>query len=236
MKLYSLATLAAGLPLLVSFTACGGAEKPPEAPKIADAEDDEPDDGMEMMQEFGGMNEEKVNSVIKKLMPSFERCLASGSESNELFGGTFKLLVKVNRSGEAVAALAEESTLGDWNVERCILDKAKDARWPKPVGGLIGLVHYGPMSVEPGGRPPVEWDDARTNSTLQSAHSELSSCGGRGRYRVTAYVDTRGRVLSAGVAHAEDEGDSTAECLAKATKDLKFPSPGSWPAKFTFAH
>ena len=62
----------------------------------------------------------------------------------------------------------------------------------------------------------------------------LAACGGGGPFSVTAYVKTNGSVLSAGVAHSDDQGDDAAKCIVEAVKHAKFASPGSWPAKVTF--
>ncbi len=219
-----------------TVTGCGG--DPKETKKPGYEIDDERDDsngGMEMMQEFGGMNEEKVSKTIEGLYPSLTDCLMKGYERVEFLGGEVAFLVKVNLKGEAIAAQAERSTLGDFQSEQCMLGKLKDSRWPKPVGGKIGLARTSIAFDPPADvRAPVEWSESDIATVLSEADSELTGCGRGGPFSVTAYVNTRGKVMSAGIAHADDNGDDVAACIVGVVQHIKFPSPGSWPAKVTF--
>jgi hypothetical protein len=48
-------------------------------------------------------------------------------------------------------------------------------------------------------------------------------------------VQTNGTALSAGVATPDERGEAgAADCLIAVIKSMKFPSPGSWPAKVMF--
>jgi hypothetical protein len=49
------------------------------------------------------------------------------------------------------------------------------------------------------------------------------------------YVATDGSVLAASVTPPSEEGEEAVDCLVSTLKDASFPSPGSWPAKITFA-
>lgn len=235
--------LVAKLILIPVFTssalACGGGKqndaKSPAPVEAADEEESE--DDMEMMQEFGGMNEEKVTKVFKNLAPRLADCLTTQSQSEPYLAGDVAFLVKVDRSGQAVAAHAEKSNLGSYDVERCMLDILKSGQWPKPVGGHIGLARWSigfdaPSDV----RPPVAWNASDVSDTLSRADNDnaLDSCGGSGPFEITAYVATSGKVLSAGIAHVDDQGEAAAQCLIGAVQGMTFSSPGSWRAKVTF--
>jgi len=232
------------LPLLTlllssSLAACGGSQKESKtATEIEVDNEDEFDDGMEMMQEFGGMNEEKVNRTFNRLIPDMTQCLTSAGNGQSYLFGDVAFLIKVNRNGQAQAAHAKTSNLGSHQAEQCMLDILKASRWPKPVGGLIGLVNYGPMGYDAPSdvRPPVEWTSSDIEDTLADPDNaqELSACGSGGPFEITAYVDTNGSVLSAGVAHSDDTGHDTAACLVGAVEGMKFNSPGSWRSKVTF--
>jgi len=217
-------------------SACGG-KQAPESKAPAYEIDDERDDsgGVEMMQEFGGMNEEKVKKTIEKLYPSLSDCLMNGSKRVDFLGGEVAFLVKVNTSGQAEIAHAERSTLGDYASERCMLSELKKSRWPKPVGGRIGLARTSIAFDPPSDvRPPVEWSESDVQSALADHSSELAACGRGGPFEITAYVDTKGHVMTAGVAHSDDSGEEAASCLVQAVEGIQFGSPGSWPAKVTF--
>lgn len=222
-----------------SLTACGGSKKEAEsAPDIEVDNEDEFDDGMEMMQEFGGMNEEKVSRTFNRLIPDLTQCLTDAGNGQSYLFGDVAFLIKVNRNGQAEAAHAKSSNLGSHEAEQCMLRTLKASRWPKPVGGLIGLVNYGPMGYDAPSdvRPPVEWTREDIDSTLTDAENAkaLYACGRGGPFEITAYVGTNGSVLSAGIAHTDDSGEDTANCLVETIEGMKFPSPGSWRSKVTF--
>lgn len=221
---------------LLLLAACGGKQSPDSSTPRAGAEEDADENGgIEMMQEFGGMNEEKVQKTIKRLYPSLSECLMKGFERVDFLGGQVDFLVKVNLEGKAEAAHAERSTLGDYASERCMLDTLKKAHWPKPVGGRIGLARTSITFDPPSDvRPPVHWSELDVSKVLAEHDGALRACGNGGPFEITAYVDTQGRVLSAGVAHSDDGGDGAAACLVRAVESVRFSSPGSWPAKVTF--
>lgn len=230
---------------LINFAAfalvgCGGKQhKTSETPADVKVDnEDEFHDDMEMMQEFGGMNEEKVTKVFKRLAPDLANCLTTQGETERYLAGDVAFLVKVDRNGKAVAAHAEKSNLGSYTAERCMLGILKDSSWPKPVGGLIGLARWSIGFDAPADeRPPVNWssDDVRESFDAAENASSLSSCGGGGPFELTAYVAPNGKVLSVGIAHSDDSGEERAECLVNAVRDMKFSSPGSWRAKVSFS-
>ncbi len=233
-------SLIALVPLLAhGLVGCGGSQKK-DSQSAAEVEvdnEDEFDEGMEMMQEFGGMNEEKVTKAFKRLAPELANCLTTQSESEPYIAGDVAFLVKVDRSGTAVAAHAEKSNLGSFQAERCMLTILKSSQWPKPVGGHIGLARWSIGFDAPSDeRPPIDWSASEVEETLGESHNQksLASCGGGGPFEITAYVSRAGQVLSAGIAHSDDNGEQTAECLASAVKTMTFPSPGSWRAKVSF--
>ncbi len=221
-----------------TMVACGGSQETPQAandePSEIDTEDQ--DDGMAMMQEFGGMNEEKVNRTIERLYPSLSDCLMKGFQNVDFLGGEVAFLVKVNRDGQAKVAHAEHSTLGNYESEQCMLDTLEASRWPKPVGGRIGLARTSIAFDPPSDiRPPVHWTFEDIEKTLEDHRETLEECGPGGPFELTVYVGTSGQVMSAGISHTDDTGQDAASCLVDTVEQMEFGSPGSWPAKVTFS-
>lgn len=223
--------------LLALLAACGGKQSPQATPKPYEIDTEEEDDGgMEMMQEFGGMSEEKVNKTVERLYPSLSDCLMKGFERVDFLGGEVAFLVKVNRAGRAEVAHAESSTLGDYESEQCMLDTLEASRWPKPVGGKIGLARTSIAFDPPGDvRPPVRWTFDDIQEAVENHRPALRECGPGGPFEITVYVDTSGQVMTAGISHTDDTGASAASCLIETVEEMEFGSPGSWPAKVTFS-
>jgi len=194
--------------------------------------------GMAASAEIGALDEAKVTQTFQSAQGELQKCLTEGAQRNELEGGDIAFFVKIGKDGRVIHAHAEQSTLGDRETEKCMLNVLKRKRWPEPQGGDAGLARnsFGfdmPNDV----RPPTQWDEERVSSTVSDLSPKLGSCrrGVKGSLTATVYVDPDGAALSAGVAASDESGENAADCVAEVLKSAKFPSPGSWPAKVTFS-
>ena len=119
-----------------------------------------------------------------------------------------------------------------------MLDVLRSKKWPKPVGGEHGLARKSFEFDPPNDvRPPTDWDGEQLEKTLAKLRGKIRSCknGSGGNFEATMYVSTDGSVLAVGVTPPDENGEEAVDCLVSTLKDATFPSPGSWPAKVTFA-
>lgn len=232
---------AAGASALAAAS-CGGGAPPPAAPK-ADAAPKaapaKPKQQMAMGGQLGSLDEGKVNQTFATLVPRFGECLAQGSSRVEFLGGHVKFAIRVGLDGSAKWAYLSESTLGDRDTERCMLNIAKGARWPLPQEGEGQAQRAFDFDPSPDVRDAVPWGADRIAKALATARGKLGHCATQnrapGKYHATVYVQTNGSALSAGMASPDERGEPAAvDCMVDVIKGLKFPSPGSWPAKVMF--
>jgi hypothetical protein len=219
--------------------ACGGSEPPPKTSDDApEMEDDERRPSADISSEVGGLNEQKVDKAFEGALDNLQSCLNDGARRVEFLGGSVSFFVKINSKGRVANAYAEKSTLGDRETEKCMLDSLRKKRWPKPVGGQVGLARKS-FDFDPPNdvRPPTEWDGENVSQVLEKLEKDIRGCknGVSGQFEATLYVATDGSVLSVGVTPPSEEGEEAVDCLVDALKSASFPSPGSWPAKVTFA-
>lgn len=243
-KLVSLECIAWGAALgslcVLTLTGCGGGdEKRPKTADEAIIEETpaESGSGMSMSSEIGGLNQEAVDQVFAKASSDLRRCLGDGAERVEFLGGDVEFVVKIGSDGRVSHAHLEISTIGDRTTEVCMLNALKRRSWPKPIGGEMGIAQK-PFSFDMINdvRPPTEWSPDSIEEALGEITPKLDDCrSGKGSFTITMYVDTDGSVMSAGIAHAEDSGESAADCILDVVKTASYPSPGSWPAKVTFS-
>jgi hypothetical protein len=86
--------------------------------------------------------------------------------------------------------------------------------------------------------------NAWSSDKVVSEMGPLEQCtGGVSGFRVTMYVvadahgkgkggkGAGGRVSACGVSVPTRDAESKVDCILKAAKEMKVPSPGSWPAK-----
>jgi hypothetical protein len=230
--LLSLAALAFG---------CGGDEGGARRPKVVEQAPRQEQDhlhGVRTTSEIGGLNEEAVEAAFKRSLAQLQSCLDEGSSRVEFLGGSVSFFLKINGKGRLEHAHLESSTLGDRTTERCMLSALRSKRWPKPVGGDLGLARKSFEFDPPNDvRPPTEWDADEIRPALKKMHRELRGCknGSRGEFHATAYVAADGSVLTASVTPPDEDGESDVDCLVDVIKQTTFPSPGSWPAKVSFS-
>jgi hypothetical protein len=231
---------AALLTSVLSALSCGGSGPPPAAPKADGAPQAgpaKPKQQMAMGGQLGSLDEGKVNETFATLVPRFGECLSQGSSRVEFLGGHVKFALRISTQGSVKWAYLAESTLGDRDTERCMLNIAKSARWPLPQEGEGQAQRAFDFDPSPDVRDAVPWGADRVAKALAGSRAKLSQCksSAPGKYHATVYVQTNGSPLSAGVAPPDERGESGAvDCMVDVIKSMKFPSPGSWPAKVMF--
>lgn len=225
----------------VSLASCGGSDPPPANPSrevaAKDAAPKRPKQRLSVIGQLGSLDEGKVDDTFNHLMPQFGSCLSQASSRVEFIGGHVKFFVRISLDGMAKWAYLSESTIGDRDAERCMLGAAKAARWPPPLEGEGQAQKAFDFDPSPDVRDAVPWGSDRIVKALSSARPKLGQCthGAPGRYRATVYVQTDGTALSAGIAPPNERGEVNAvDCIVDVIKSMKFPSPGSWPAKVMF--
>ncbi len=222
-----------------TFLACGSKPVPvAEAPRPKDVPPTQETATIGISSEVGALDEDAVNAVFEKAQNGMMACVHKGAGRVELLGGDVGVFVSINEKGQAEEARLEHSTLGDRETESCMIQTLRARSWPKPVGGRKGQVHKSfSFDMPNDARPPVEWTAEDVEDTLKKLHKRVAECTGRGSgtYQVTAYIDTRGSAISVGVAPPDANGESKADCLISLIKGAKFKSPGSYPAKVSFA-
>jgi hypothetical protein len=233
---------AAAVLLLATLASCGGSEPPAASPSQEESAAREAAPKRKKQQltlsgQLGSLDEGKVDATFNKLMPQFGGCLSQASSRVEFIGGHVKFFVRISLDGMAKWAYLSESTIGDRDAERCMLTAAKAARWPPPLEGEGQAQKAFDFDPSPDVRDAVPWGSDRIVKALSGARAKLGQCtrGAPGRYKATVYVQTDGTALSAGIAPPSERGEVNAvDCIVDVIKSMKFPSPGSWPAKVMF--
>lgn len=184
--------------------------------------------------EVGALDAKQVKKNFEAILKKSEACqedLRKKDPRLDFLAGDLRIELRIGEDGRVLSATLPSSSVGDLRLETCVLDAARALSWPRPEGGRTGLasneMHF-PMK---GDREPIPWAADKAQPTL--ARAPLQPCAARGAVEVTVYIDTDGKVIAAGASAPDPERPETAACVVKAIQGLRFPSPGSWPAKVT---
>lgn len=217
---------------------CGGTEPPPRPPE---ARRPEPQRAVPLVartsSELGSVDPAAVKHAFGALDDRFMDCQRRALDRVEVLAGSLKLFLRIGPDGSARWAYLEDSDLGDRDTEKCLIDVVMGATWPKPDGGDAEVRHSMELPLQ-AARPPSDWSSDKITGALSRNGEAIDRCkaGASATFHATMYVAPGGKVLSAGVATSTREGEEKVDCLAKALVKMRgLPSPGSWPAKVTFA-
>lgn len=179
----------------LALAACGGSTPPP---KMEEAPKEEPKrestgGGPTIEQELGSIDQGAVEKKFAALEGKLEACHRQGRDRVEYLSGDVKVFLRVGKDGKVRYSWFEESTLGDRETEKCILDLFAATDWPKPQGGEAEVRNgFGwPAGSE---RPPTPWGPEKVIGALEEdkeAKKNVEKCksGVSGDFRVTAYVE-----------------------------------------------
>jgi hypothetical protein len=237
----SQATFAASGFLFAILCQCGGTTQPVQTPESTEVKA-KPSAFRKtapgISQELGSLDPKEVDKVFARLTDKFLSCQKAAMSRIEFLAGDVKVFVRISQEGAARYAFMEDSTMGDREVERCMIQAVMGASWPKPEGGE-GEARKS-FSFDSGdARPPTSWSKDKLGSAFDKLEGEFSKCaGGTTGFRFTLYVEPNGKdgkVMSVGVASPSKDADAKADCFISALRGAKVPSPGSYAAKVTFS-
>jgi hypothetical protein len=207
--------------LAFSLAGCASAAPPPK-PVVADAapEQEKVDTGPTSMEsEIGGLNEEAMDQAFASL--DLRRCVADRMEKLDQLGGELKVRLRIDRRGSTRWVYLSQSTLGDREAEKCVLDMVRAKTWPKPLGGE-GVAEK-ELVIDPRSEP-IALDEKRSKVQIAQARAEAGKCrrGVPGSFFATVYLRPDGQVVTAGVAVPSEKGEDVADCMVEAVRKVRF--------------
>ncbi len=245
--------LAVALAASYAFTACGR-PAPDPAPTVATqgattaAAADPPTTpaaprcggsrgGISIEGQLGTIAPGNVRRVIAEADPRFEACFTARLEALPVLAGRIEMKIRVGEDGAARWAVPTQSTLGDVEVERCMLEVARSLRFEPPCGGEAEVTHQLDMDGGPDRRPAVEVPPSRFDPVLRTHRRELDACrapeAALHGARVWVYLAADGTVAAAGAPSSSVAELTATGCVLRAVRTWRVASPGSWYGRTT---
>ena len=227
--------------LCFSIVGCGGGTTETASTTTTHAsssvtrDDPQPDDGSSITGLMGTISQQAVQDTLEPRMESFMHCFETRLTAVHFLGGEIRMAFRIHTDGTVMWVYPAESSLGDRDVETCILGVSQRAHFPHPHGGEAefswGFALDPPSDV----RAPVSLASGGVDELIESQENAVRGQCGQGPYHVTAYVQPGGTVLAAGVATDSTDTASHLDCVATAVRGWHFPDPGSYAGKVSFS-
>ncbi len=224
--------------------ACGGSTPPAAAPTSDDssASQSQAPSGPapQVSQELGSIDQHQVEVTFDHLQGKIQNCFKQGLGRIEYLGGDVSVFLRIGQDGRVRYGYFEDSTVGDRDTEKCLLDVLSHADWPKPQGGEAEVRNKFGFDAPGDVRAPTDWNSDKIAAILGKASDAISQCKGgvSGSFKGAAYVlpdGKKGKVQAAGLASPSKDGVDKIDCLLGVVNGLPMPSPGSYAAKVSFA-
>jgi len=239
----AIVTFAIAAAMAAAVGACGGAQKDAESPD-GDAEttsqrSSQRGSGLQVSTELGVIDSTATQRTFQRLESKIHACYTNGLKRIEYLEGDVKVFLRVGQEGTIRYGYFEDSTLGDRETEKCMMDVISSAAWPKPQGGEAEVRHSFGFDAPGDVRAPASWSADRLAESLGKGADGIRKCkeGISGAFHATAYVEpdgNQGKVQAVGIAASSKEGIDKIDCLVNAVKGITPPSPGSYAAKVSF--
>jgi len=214
----------------------GGEEETTETTETTTGEEApvvERDDGVAIEGLMGTIDAEEVRMTIEPKLTRFMRCFSRRWDEIEILGGHIHMSFRVDVQGNVLWVYPNESSIGDRETERCLLETAAAIHFPRPRGGEAEFGY--PLDLDPPDdvRPPVAWAESSVTDVVERNRDSLAACGSG--FTVTMYVGPGGEVMAAGAAAADLDQAENLDCVTDAVSQWEMPDPGSYPAKVSFS-
>jgi len=225
------------------FLACGGAA---ESGRVAEPTIDYGGgppkrarrEGMNVSGIMGTINTNRIQEIFELRLLRFERCFSEREREIAFIGGRMDFYFHVDLDGRVVWVNPKNSTIGDRQTERCLLDIVKRTRFPVPRGGGEAEVAWGfERDPNPEVPMPIEADKESLIPFVSENAESLLACNiGTSDITVNAYIAPGGTIMSAGasISGRQPADELMLDCVTNAVVGWIVPDPGVSAARFSF--
>jgi hypothetical protein len=215
----------------------GGTHEPGSARRtsgyeVREAADGEDGDGsrLQLEQDHGFISQEAAQSALARRWADLRNCYHAAGTSAAFAGGRVSLRFVVAASGATSEVQVRETQLGNFDVERCLVDTGRTVAFPAPRGGASTTVDYTLEFRSTGEVAVIDLPDDAVAANLpallgQQLGTRCPTLGGEEVF-ATVYVNAGGAVQSAGLAAPTSLDQEAATCLAQALHLATIPLRG----------
>ena len=233
--------------LVAALAACGGSTpKKAEEPVVSSKPTtrvpvEEPEEeGVTIVNARGRMERDAIEAGLEPHNQSLIDCYMTNVGKRRWLGGHVVLHWDIKKDGTVTAVKLAESDLGNWPIEKCLLEVARAATFAKPIGGDADF--QVPLDFSAKGRL-VTWEEDQGLKAVGGQTVKLDACAAKGKVPVpnevtiTLYVGPAGKAQSVGFSSAATViDDKWGDCAEKAALAWRLPDPKGVVAKLAIKY
>lgn len=182
--------------------------------------------GMTVENELGVLDTEDVEATMKDHFDEIRGCYHRAGKAQRYAGGKVMLRFMVGGDGIAQDVLVIESTLGNYDVERCLVEVGRRIAFRAPSGHKATTFEY-PVEFRSTNQLEVlEVDGLKLDHDLSVFLPQLAACG-----RLTAeganaiiYIEPNGFPGSVGLAADSTLDEDVGDCMVQTIRGWKMSS------------
>jgi TonB family protein len=209
--------------MVVGLLGCGheaGTKRAQKKPstrtaKASKPQPDVPPPEMAMQNELGVVQGIDVEEVIEGHFDEVRSCYQRAGKAQKYAGGKVTLRFVISGSGQAEDVLVVASDLGNYGVERCLVDVGRRLKFKAPEGNKATTFDYPVEFRSTHEMAVMDLDGPKIEHDISGLLPRLAACGRLAADDVTAimYIEPSGFPGSVGLAAATNFDESVAGCI-----------------------
>ena len=181
---------------------------------------------MSIDSELGVLDTEDVEATLKQHFDEIRGCYQRAGKAQRYAGGRVMLRFLVGGDGLSQDVLVIESTLGNYDVERCLVEVGRRIAFPAPTGRKPTTFEY-PVEFRSTNQLAVlEVDGLKFDHDLSVLLPQLAVCGQLAAMDASAiiYIEPNGHPGSVGLAAATTLDEDVGDCMVQTIRRWKMSS------------
>jgi len=184
---------------------------------------------MTVTNEVGVVDSADVEATIQDHFDEVRGCYARAGKAQKYAGGKVLLRFLIGGDGATQDVLVLESSLGNYDVERCLVEVGRRIHFNAPVGNKATTFEYPIEFRSTTGAEILDIDGPRVNHDVAMLLPQLAACGRIADSDVNAivYIEPSGLAGSVGLAGTaaldEDAGDCVVQTIRSWRMSIALP-------------
>jgi TonB family protein len=178
---------------------------------------------MEMQNELGVVEGADVEEALEGHFGEIRDCYQRAGKAQRYAGGKVTLRFLVDGSGHANDVLVIESNLGNYNVERCLVDVGRHITFKAPLGHKATTFEYPVEFRSTNEMAVLDLDGLKIERDVSVFMPRLAACGQAAAEDVVAmiYIEPNGFPGSVGLASPTALDEGVGDCIVQTIRKWK---------------